>query len=168
MNLCNLTGNLHPGQEEEHALPSSPSHLTPRGTAVLILPCLFNGSQVASEEETAWWSLARFFPQPHRCRPSLAACWVQASPSVPVDLGRVGLGEEERAAPEERRLEVRKGRQGGLTSPQSWSPPCPRREKVRRQAPHWSRLLVVLDGIRLFTEGFFCFFFGVFVGSLSL
>lgn len=31
-----------------------------------------------------------------------------------------------------------------------------------------SRRLVVLDSIWLLTEGFFCFFFGVFVGFLSL
>ena len=116
------------------------------GTAMVIQPYLFGGSQLRGRQP-------RVFPQPQGCRLRLAACWVLASWAVP--MGRAGRGaggqhlEERRPANPraQRRARLPRGA-GGMTLD--------------------SRRLVVLDSIWLFTEGFFCFFFGVFVGFLSL
>lgn len=108
-------------------IPSCPLPVipAPRGTAILIWPCLLNVSQVAAEEETAWRSLSIFFPQLRSCKPSLAARWGLASPAAPLDLYRVRLGEEEWAG----LLGEEACRQKGLakeeTRPQTCAPPVP-------------------------------------------
>ena len=84
-------GGADPGQPDSSAglpriggsgvlnasLPSPPP--SQRGAAVPIGPRLLHVSQVATEEETVWWSWSRLFPQLHCCRPGPAACWVLAS-----------------------------------------------------------------------------------------